>query len=92
MKPQGPKGYGVHHSLHAPRHLCTGACDGHRCIMSEAFDISSGWSTRQSLRFDDFPLTDLEDLPTHMKSMAFAPYYWMVCRASTIWKFRSHQP
>ena len=81
MKPQGPKGYGVHHYLREPRHFQTlEHRDGHRCITSEAF-----------LRFDDFPLTDLEDIPTDMKSMAFTPYYWMVCGASRIWKFLSQQ-
>ena len=70
----------IYVSLAISRHWSTSACDGHRCITSEAFDISSRWSNRQSLRFDDFPLTDLEDLPTDMKSMAFTPYYWMVCR------------
>ena len=31
-------------------------------------------------RFDDFTLTELEDLPAHMKSMATTPCYWMACK------------
>ena len=41
----------IYVSLAISRHWSTSACDGHRCVTSEAFDISSRWSTRQSLRF-----------------------------------------
>ena len=43
MKPQGPKGCGVHQYLRAPCHFHTlehGACDEHRCIKSEVSGIS----------------------------------------------------
>ena len=42
MKPQGPKGCGVHQYLRAPCHFHTlehGACDEHRCIKSEVSGI-----------------------------------------------------
>ena len=48
----------IYLSLAMQGHWSTSARDGHRCITSEAFDISSRWSTRQSIKFVDFPLTD----------------------------------